>query len=85
MDYDLKFRNSSSHANADALSRHPMEETSLNVIDPVEAFYIIQVEKLPISSFQVRLDTRNDRVLSKVLVLILDGWAYTGDTETGPF
>ena len=53
MNYEIKFRNTSRHANADALSYLPMEEACQQdeeVIDPVEAFHISQVDAIPVSS-----------------------------------
>ena len=50
MDYEIKFRNTSSHANADSLSSLPMEETDdkdASVIDPAGAFHIPQVDVIP--------------------------------------
>ena len=43
MDFEITFRNTSRHANADALSLLPMEETydkDADVIDPMEAFHV---------------------------------------------
>ena len=48
MDYEIKFRNTSRHANAHALLRLPMQETCQQdeVINPVEAVHISQVDAI---------------------------------------
>ena len=88
MDFEITFRNTSRHANADALSLLPMEETydkDADVIDPMEAFHVSQEDAIPMSSAQVRLETQNDPVLSKAYTLTMDGWTYTGDKEIAPY
>ena len=84
MDYEIQFRNTSRHANADALSRHPMEEAyqqDEEVIDPVEVFHISQVDAISVSSARIRRETQNDPILSKVYTQTLDGWTYVDDKK----
>ena len=84
MDYELKFRNTSRHANADALSRLPMEETCQQdeeLIDPVEDFHISQVEAVPVLNARIRRESQNGPILSKVYTQTLDGWSYVDDNK----
>ena len=70
--YDIRYRKSDSHCNADGLSRLP-----LPVMKPesstVDIFYFTEVEKAPVSAAQVKKGTRNDPVLSAVMDLIVKG------------
>ena len=86
MDYEIKFQNTSRHANADVLSRLPMEEACQQdeeVFDPLEAFRIFQsqLDAIPVSIVRLRRDTQNDPILSKVYTQTLDGWTYVDDKK----
>ncbi|KAJ8348953.1 hypothetical protein SKAU_G00275420 [Synaphobranchus kaupii] len=77
-DYDIKYRKSDLHANADGLSRLPLP---VNHSEPFHAsrppqagiFYFRQVEEAPITHTQVKRHTRNDPVLSKLLDIVIHG------------
>lgn len=72
--YDIEYKNTTQHGNADALSRLPLSETEEGTMpDPESVFYTSQVEKLPISSTQIRRETQRDTVLSQVLDFIVQG------------
>ena len=51
------------------------------VIDPVEAFHISQVDTIPLSSARIRRETHNDPVMSKVYTQTLDVCTYVDDTN----
>ena len=71
MDYEIQFRNTSRHANADALSRLPMEEACQQdeeVIDPVDTFHISQVDAIPVSSARMRRETQNDPICRRYIL-----------------
>ena len=72
--YDIEFRSTSAHGNADALSRlslpddegeHPLETRLCN---------IRQIEMLPVTSKEIRVATQRDQILSKVLSYTRKGW-----------
>ena len=70
-DYDIEFRSTSAHGNADALSRLPLptcapSETQLCNIRTLEA--------LPVTTTKIRAATKRDPTLSKVLHCVLNGW-----------
>ncbi|KAI3373039.1 hypothetical protein L3Q82_006335 [Scortum barcoo] len=70
--YDIKYRKSEAHCNADGLSRLPLpvEKPDSNTI---EILYFREVEEAPVSAMQVKKATRNDPVLSAVMDLIIKG------------
>ena len=75
--YDIEFKPTQRHGNADGLSRLPLKTATLTAArfsDPVTLFNIAQVEALPITAKQVQSATRQDPVLSKVLHFTRSGW-----------
>nr|XP_055038341.1 uncharacterized protein K02A2.6-like [Misgurnus anguillicaudatus] len=70
--YDIKYRRSESHANADGLSRLPLP-TSHPEPARAEIFYFKEVDNSPVTAAQVKKHTRSDPVMSKVLDLVLRG------------
>ena len=73
--YDICFRPTQSHGNADALSRLPVKanQTIGNPLDPT-VFNIAQLQVLPISAADLMAVTRSDPILSKVLRYLRKGW-----------
>lgn len=66
--YDIQFKPTSDHANADGLSRLPLPEITFEGQSPdATIFNIAQIERLPVTAAQVRQATCKDAVLSKVL------------------
>ena len=74
--YDIEYRASKDHANADALSQLPRK----TVEEPddwsikVDQVNRIQMERAPITVSQIREATRGDPVLSCAMYYILHGW-----------
>ena len=66
--YDIEYRSTHKHANADCLSRLPLNDHVRNEI------HQLQLESLPVSVDQVRKATRSDPILSRVLEYALTGW-----------
>ena len=73
--YDIEFRPTESHANADGLSRLPLSTgpSVVNDTDP-SAFNVMQLKALPVQTSELRAATRSDPVLSKVLHCLHYGW-----------
>ena len=66
--YDIEFRPTAHHANADGLSRLPLNSTLPDCISSEpRVFNITQMESLPVTVPQLRQATRNDQILSQVL------------------
>ena len=57
--YEIEYKPTQQHANADGLSRLPLEVTD-NPMDEVNVFNIAQVEALPITAEQVATATKRD-------------------------
>ena len=84
-DYDIEYRSTTQHCNADGLSRLP-----LDIVDPdedaLDMLYVnmsmSQCEPLPVSAKQVKLETQRDVVLSRVHELTRLGW--TNNSESDP-
>ena len=72
--YDIEFRNTAAHGNADALSRLPLPRKDPEYITEVHQCNVEQIESLPVTSPNIQKCTRQDSVLSKVLDYTLKGW-----------
>lgn len=70
--YNIEYRNTKSHCNADGLSRLPLSITT-DYEDTATVFYNTQMENLPVTSAQVKLGTQRDTVLSHVLDSVRTG------------
>ena len=74
--YEIKFKFTQYHANADSLSRLPLpysEDKLMSTLEPT-VFNIPQIESLPLTAMQIEQATWTDRVLSKVLRYTKSGW-----------
>lgn len=63
--YDIKYRRSKQHSNADGLSRLPLPDTP-PVCGQADIFYFKEVQSAPVTAAQVKRFTRTDPVLSEV-------------------
>ena len=73
--YDMEFKPTAAHGNADGLSRLPLpSESSETEADTI--FNIAQLDSLPVTSIQVRQATRSDPILSKVLEYTKNSWKF---------
>ncbi|XP_029947498.1 uncharacterized protein K02A2.6-like [Salarias fasciatus] len=70
-DYDIRYRQSGAHANADSLSRLPLPEQPRNGEQTI--FYFEVVEGAPVTARQVRKETKGDPILSRVLDRVMRG------------
>ena len=69
-------KSTATHGNADALSRLPLPETLKDPPMPAETVLLLeQLSESPISMKQIKLWTRRDPILSRVLQIL--------DQETG--
>ena len=75
--YSIEFRGTKQHANCDGLSRLPQALAPADKPDEVEMFQTTIVEALPVTEQELRMQTRRDPVLSRVLELVLSGWQGT--------
>lgn len=71
--YDIEYKGTKHHCNADALSRLPLNVTDNSDIDEVDFFYNSQFDTLPVTCEQVRRETQRDPILSRVLDCVMHG------------
>ena len=84
--YDIRFKSTSAHANADGLSRLPLPWVTPEGQSPdVAIFNISQIENLPVTASEVRQATRTDPVLSKVMEFTQQGWPQSVIKDLEPF
>ena len=79
-DYNIEFRATAKHANADGLSRLPLKNECTEEGPEIRIFQIRQLESLPIVPADIKRATQRDQVLSKVLQYSRGGWP-TSSTE----
>ena len=73
--YDIVFRKSEAHANADCLSRLPLSGNIDCNADVSSMFNIMQLSSLPLSHIQLKRGTQTDPTLSQVVQHTLRGWS----------
>ena len=74
--YDIEFRGTKAHGNADALSRAPLPSVHQpqDDDDPIDLFYSAQFDDLPVTCEQIRRETQRDPVLSHILDCVTRGY-----------
>ncbi len=87
-EYNIEYRSSENHGNADALSRLPLPESKSSHAEQsfqATLFNLTQITVLPPTPEQIKKSTEMDPVLSKVLMYLLNGWPEQIDEELKPF
>lgn len=83
--YELHFRATDEHKNADMLSRLPLEGEDLTASEE-QIFNITCTSDLPVSAHQIAEATRKDPLMSRVLSHTRKGWpAHNSDRELQPY
>lgn len=75
--YQIEFKRTHKHANADGLSRLPLDgcdSKTENVSTPLDVFTIAQLESSPVTDEIIQRKTRRDPALSQVYSAIQTGW-----------
>uniref|UniRef100_A0A803JEW5 Gypsy retrotransposon integrase-like protein 1 n=1 Tax=Xenopus tropicalis TaxID=8364 RepID=A0A803JEW5_XENTR len=84
-DYDIVYRRSQDHGNADALSRLPCPYTT-DVHDESVIFQVSFAEELPISCKDIAAATSRDPLIAKVWDFTSKGWPnYSSDKILKPY
>ncbi|XP_062865163.1 uncharacterized protein K02A2.6-like [Trichomycterus rosablanca] len=80
--YDIEFKGTKQHSNADGLSHLPLlttEEEKTTALDPADVFHTTPVEQLPVTSAEIQRETRNEPTISKVYGITVQGWPAHGN------
>ena len=85
-DYEIKYKTSAKHANADGLSRLPMATgKTATESDVMDVFYMNHMDVLPITASVIQNECSKDPVLSKVLERTQHGWPQVSAVGLEPF
>ena len=85
-EYDIVYRSTRKHLNADCLSRLPMAASKSVTLDPECSVLNIQsIESLYIDAVTIAKSSRADPVLSKVIYCIKYGWERNQAIELQPY
>jgi len=71
--YDLDFRQTSEHGNADALSRLPIESQADSSV-PAQELYHVEFFEASVTIAEIREASKRDPLLSIVINRLLNGW-----------
>ena len=85
--YEIRFKSTHEHANADGLSRLPLSnnpDSSSSASEAITIFNIVQIEALPITASEIAASTRTDPVVSKVYNYTLSGWPINTEEDVQP-
>ena len=82
-DYTLRYKAGSTHQNADALSRLPVNGSPETTPLPGDLVLLLEyIDSSPITTHDIEMWTKRDPVLSKVLQHVQGGWNDECDDET---
>lgn len=85
-EYTIEWRNTSQHANADALSRLPLPESPLHSNTPAELVLLVeQLQDAPITAKQIATWTKQDPLMTRVLRYVQHGWPSQSDDSLQPY
>ena len=71
--YEIEYRPTSKHADANCFSRPPQQDGILLTGD-IETLYIMQIQVLPVTAKDIAKVTMADPVLFKVYQYVMNGW-----------
>ena len=74
--YEIEFKRTQEHCNADGLSRLPLPNEKAHVPHAVDVFTVAQLDSLPVTAEQIGQATRVDPILSKVRRFTKSGWPH---------
>ena len=72
-EYEIEYKCSKSHANADCLSRLPIQGNT-EFEDPKLVFQVMFVEELPVTAVDIAKETSKDATLANVYHNVMEGW-----------
>ena len=73
--YDIEYRSTTKHANADCMSRLLLKgDNRLNTHNEVKQVNQLQFDSLPMNAQQIHTATRNDPLLARILRYTMSNW-----------
>ena len=82
--YDIQYKPTQLHCNADGLSRLPLplvDDVALTKEKVIHVFNVGQLHSLPVTSQYIQRATQTDKVLSRVHGYVKDGWPQDSPQE----
>ena len=85
--YDIQYRLSECHGNADALSSLPIVGTPVEEEGTMDAevYNVTQLETLPVTYQQLKTATNHDPILGQVVQCIRNSWPVAASDELKPY
>ena len=84
--YEIEFRPTTAHANADGLSRLPLKvNASVPASTDTVWCNMMELDSLPVTVAEIRKETRTDVLISKVYQYTIEGWPHTTEPEFRAF
>ena len=82
-EYNIEYKSTKNHCNADGLSRLPLqqEEKGEEDLDSSDVFYSTQFDPLPVTCELIAKETQRDPELARVYEAILKGWSQHTEGE----
>ena len=77
--YDIEFKSTKRHCNADCMSRLPLSSPNNEDDDEPNAediFHMSQIEYLPMTHADIQRETKRDKTLSQVYEQVQNGWQF---------
>ncbi|XP_018395972.1 PREDICTED: uncharacterized protein K02A2.6-like, partial [Cyphomyrmex costatus] len=72
-DFDIKFRKTENHGNADGFSRLPIKENNRARYDALDVYTVDTLNMLPVKASEIQTETRNDENLLKIVEALEQG------------
>jgi len=78
--YNIEFKGTKMHANADSLSRLPMEEDDDSEVSAT-MFKFSFIDSLPVTAADIAAATTKDLILAQVYQFVVEGWPQKGVSD----
>lgn len=72
--YEIMYKSTKNHTNADALSRLPVKSNENDEPDASDIFNIEQIENLHVTAMEIARETKRNPMLSCVYQHVTSGW-----------
>jgi hypothetical protein len=72
-DYNVAYKNTNTHGNADSLSQLPLSECGTSEDTSVEMMYMSQIEQLPNTCVRIKQETGRETAISHIYESVMCG------------